>query len=224
MNRKLFSAYLFALISSALILSCATIQIGTPTSTPTPYYASWIVRWLNNPACKSPCWEGITAGMTQTGDVSKLLQPVPEITNLQGPMPSPITGDKKISWQWDFKASQSSGDIDTDDQGLIVEKIWLFTSDLNLPLRDVISSKGFPDYVLITRLNDPKNYYVDLIYASSNMGMLLYFPTGSGSVTLSPDERVEIITLFSSNYYSVAYSQYFGIMQKWNGYGVYKFQ
>ena len=45
----------------------------------------WLKKWLNNPACKSPCFENITPGITTVDEAESILKSSPGVQIISFP-------------------------------------------------------------------------------------------------------------------------------------------
>ena len=89
MKKSLQTTLLSLLLGVTLISGCKT----TPASPKLP----WIERWLSNPVCQPPCWEGITPGETTAKEAHKKLSTLPDVERMW--LPSEYTSPHVLSWE-----------------------------------------------------------------------------------------------------------------------------
>lgn len=108
-------------------------------STTTPEDSTvWWTTWLTQPACKSPCWQNITPGVTTIDEAISILE------KMQG---TTITYNKNNGVEWDFGSTKTDcGWLNA--EGGIVNFVILSSVDDNLTLETVVASYGFPNFVV----------------------------------------------------------------------------
>lgn len=195
----------------------------------------WVTELINKPACALPCWENITPGVTSVKDVSKILQSVKGVNDIQGPVlisSEPNDTDVVVSWWMPllFDKRGYQGFIYAKDENHPVQMISLYMDSADsteISIEKIISEFGEPEYMNI--------YFCDEAFCSihiifPNKGMVL-------SMTLPrKDQTIEIMEnsrIFSINFIPIGLESYWENFQwpfpadgessifKWQGYGIY---
>jgi len=123
-----------------LILSISCSAPATTMATATPEsLITWWTLWLDQPACKAPCWQTITPGKTSMKDAVEILENTQDVI---------ITykGEYGVSWQFS-QTRTGSGDMRESEDG-IVSSIRLGDSpDKDLHFKTIVEEYGYPSFV-----------------------------------------------------------------------------
>lgn len=113
---------------------------------------TWLVRWLNEPACELPCWEGITPGMTTAQEGYEKLTTLPDVTEFW--MPSERTSMHVLSWGMTGCGSELPGWMyfDSYPSGVIQWiSLRVYCYDHASNLQEFIDAFGEPEYQWVER-------------------------------------------------------------------------
>ena len=134
-NRPLFYLSILFLLSLCFITGCNELSLFSK-ATSVPRH-EWITKWLSKPVCSPPCWEQITPGVTSIDEAEEILQQIPQITGIRGPIKGPL-GFEELDINWNFDHSTDGGAIRTDAEGTIKSILLRPEKDQNLRIREVI--------------------------------------------------------------------------------------
>jgi len=110
----------------------ASIPSATPES-----LSNWWNTWLREPACKPPCWQNITPGVTTIVRAKSILEKLPNVK---------VTFTSNDGIDWEFNKDQG-GTLTASEDG-VVTMIWLGSvSETKLLLKTIIASYDVPKYV-----------------------------------------------------------------------------
>ena len=177
-NTFIFLPFVLLLIGVA---SCSDMITATHEIT-----SNWWTLWLDEPACKSPCWQNITPGKTSMKDAVAILENTQDII---------ITykGEYGVSWQFS-QIYSGAGDMRESEDG-IVSSIWLGDSpDKELYFKTIVEEYGYPSFV---ELYDCREGMCSTILVYPDIGLLVDIflkdnieDSGSSEVTIQPDIAV----------------------------------
>ncbi len=139
MKKSLQFTLLSLLLGTILISGCKT----SPVSPKLP----WIERWLSNPVCQPPCWEGITPGETTAKEAHEKLAALPDVEKFW--LPSERTSPHVLSWDMAGCDGAEGGRIyfDTYPNGKIEwMQLFMGCDQQDASLKEVIDAFGVPDY------------------------------------------------------------------------------
>ena len=200
-------------------VSCKPANISTPSPSETPDISStWLTTWLTQPACKLPCWQNITPGVTTIDEAVSILEKMPDTT---------ITYNEKDGVDWEFGSTKNDGGWLVAQDG-IVNFVVLDLLHSKVALEALVASYGYPSYVepYDCQQGDSSGMCLTmLIYPDS--GMLVdtdLEDLGNHRVKIQPETEVWRITLIQpglENYKKIPDFQDYGILMEWKGYGSY---
>jgi hypothetical protein len=196
----------FSLLIVCSIWAVITVKsiYATPTLSPR---REWVNKWLYDPTCQPPCWEGITPGVTSIDDVPKLLANVPGIWVTTPPTHYSFGSSESIEMQWRLAENAADSGLAeaSDEQSRLVSYMILTTgSSQSFFLEDVILSYGFPSDAQIAECRPSIGIGTDycvvyVIYRQSGMALELYLPgkhKDNWKVGVLPNASVEKIYFF----------------------------
>src|SRR6266508_3022632 len=112
--------------------SSTSMPSATPEASP-----NWWETWLSKPACKPPCWQNITPGMTTLDMAKSSLENLPNVK---------ITFKSKDGIDWEFNKNEG-GTLTASKDG-IVDLVWIGgVSEKKLSLKTIVASYKAPKYV-----------------------------------------------------------------------------
>lgn len=202
---------LFIIILGA---SCSRFIVVTPSSTAT--VIPWWNSWLDHPACKLPCWESITPGMTTIEKALSILKNIPTIK---------IKYQSELGISWISKEDNTTGGFLSTDNG-VVSIIVLDSVYSKLTLEKVVATYGYPSYVEPYDCRDGMCATM-LVYPDLGMFMDVFIEDlgiGRHKVKIQPETEVGRISLIPTgleNYKKIPTFQDYGILMEWKGYGEY---
>jgi hypothetical protein len=95
------------LISSGIVLSLLFVCVGYYVlglyklyplfSPPKGAILDWVIKFMSDPACQQPCWEGITPGKTHITDVSAIASQILRVTRVTLPV-SVLGNSTQVDW------------------------------------------------------------------------------------------------------------------------------
>ncbi len=223
-NKKILLISLSCGLTALFLSACALVEILKPT--PIAPREPWISKWLENPACQPPCWEGITPGKSTMTETITVLNTMTGI-DISGPSRD-YTDRKRLLISWNYQNSQSSGEAETDENGLIINEMYLsIDHQQQVILREIINIYGSPDNVLINR-NHAGTCDISLM---NKKGFVLneIVPYFWEKCKISPSSQVYSIQFFSYEIQDYIrewgnYELYLsGGLMDWNGYTWYKY-
>jgi hypothetical protein len=188
-----------------------------PSKTPTPAARhAWVTKWLENPACLPPCWEGITPGVTTITETFSILQKMPGVSKTENTR-GKLTG---IPIRWYFDQSGGDGLVSEDDYGRVASLEIGFEYIQSLTVDEVITAYGLPTNVQAGRLQGNSGLYI--IYMDKGLILDTTLPVRNEKVFVSPDTRVNNLFFIPpgvDNYLKFMKSYY--NISEWKGYGSY---
>ena len=137
--------FVFAIIILSVALGgCVPSEEAKPETVP------WVNEWLDSTACKPPCWEGITPGVTTLYQISK--ETISSNNDLSFEGPTPLSDG---SFYFDWKQTENGivystvhAATESDKDMTIGDILFDFGSEgTSITVSDVISHFGDPDYV-----------------------------------------------------------------------------
>jgi hypothetical protein len=138
--------------------------------------------------CDTPCWRGITPGVTKWSDALVILQ---DQTDLDDPQTQAIPDSgNAVGASWQPTGGESCCQVISED-GNTVSSIFLQIAP-DLTVKQLIDARGEPDYVLGTPGTDDQAI-INLFYPKQNM-IVFAFVAGAASGALS--EKSEIIGVY----------------------------
>lgn len=189
-----------------------------PSKTPTPAARhAWVTKWLENPACLPPCWEGITPGVTTITETFSILQKMPGVSKTENTR-GKLTG---IPIRWYFNQSGGEGLVSEDEHGRVA---WIELSlayEQLLTVGEVIPSYSSPSHVQASSLHIG-NCGLYIIYMERGLVLYTTLPVHNEKVLLSPQTRVDKLYFIppgDENFLRFAKSSY--TIDEWKGYGSY---
>jgi hypothetical protein len=212
------------LVLFGLVILLGTSCKGTfrtlSTSTVTPETPSdWWIAWLAQPACKPPCWQNITPGVTSRDDAVSILK------NTTGVV---ITYNTIRGLSWNFGRQTEEGNIILSEDG-IVTSIWIGSiSDRKLLLKTIVASYNEPQYVKPLDCREGK-CVTALVYPDLGMYLTVFVENrrttnGSPQFEILPDtiiNRVYFIESGIEKFEDITFIPDYGLPMKWKGYGEY---
>jgi hypothetical protein len=203
------------------LVSCQETNVGTPMASVTPQgLSNWWSKWLAEPVCAPPCWQGITPGLTNANDAISILRDSPEIVIT-------FQSDNGIDWTFN-QNSQEAGSLSISPDGL-VRMIWLENgSEKKLLLSTIIASYNEPAYVKPYDCREGM-CLTALIYPDIGM-FLSVFVENRGSDSDMPQFEILADTVVDRIYFIESSKESFlnlygfpesEILLPWKGYGEY---
>ncbi len=221
MRKCIGSLRLFGL-AVVLVSACGPVATRPPTTTlvtPTSESsAHWWIEWLSHQACKPPCWNNITPGVTTFDEAVSILENSPEVT---------VRYKGIDSVDWNFSNNDGGGTLTASGDG-IVDTIWMGSgSDSKLLSKEVVASYGYPEYV---KPFDCREGMCESLLLYSDLGMFLtVFVRNTGTTDhpqfeVSPDTaitRVYFIERGLESFQRIPDFQDYDLLWGWKGYGQY---
>jgi hypothetical protein len=212
------------------LVSCSLLSRATPTPTPVPL-SIWITKWLMQPSCKPPCWEGIIPGVTTITDTLKIVGNMPGIMYLKGPLLSfPNSNQKEVDWHF-VNTFNEGGRAISNNAGVIQSILLGIGPNKSLTVGDVVSAYGPPSNVVFSDCRGGMGCVMHLVYLSSGMVLQFFVQNANVSgtifkVEMNPDFKVEGIWFFPPGLDGYRSSVYPPIdtldeLMNWNGYSTY---
>lgn len=199
-------------------ISCSAPATAMVTGTPESLITWWTL-WLDQPACRAPCWQNITPGKTSMEDAVAILENTQDVI---------ITykGEYGVSWQFS-QARTGSGDMSESEDG-IVSNIWLGDSpDKDLHFKTIVEEYGNPSFV---ELYDCQLRMCSTILVYPDIGLLVdaYLEdnmegANPSQVTVQPNivvSGVYFIPVGLENFKKIPEFQEHDVLE-WKGYGEY---
>lgn len=157
----------------------------------------WQVRWLKGIPCQSPCWEGVTPGVSTADDALERWQQSPIIDSAEVFTPPMQPGDSCVQWSW--KSDGTSGGCapfrDSDKK--------IYAISLGYPsyldMQTIISAFGVPSAVAAGTDQSASGqpiYRVTFIYLARGFRVDV-LDDGSTQPLLSGDTRTTSPTFFA---------------------------
>lgn len=178
----------------------------------------WQQRWLKNTPCKSPCWEGITLGVTTKDDAIKLLVTNPLIKANSLTYDDDLKDTTIVEWRWldDSVGGRMSYSKLTSQAS--ISRIDVYYSE-HYKLKDIFQAFGEPDYVFAIRDYAEKPPIFTIYFVYLKQGFLVY---SDNNVTqkpkLSPDMTVRDPSFFAANTSIKDFGYYSATAQPWQGF------
>lgn len=223
---KILKSFIIIFLSCVVCFGC-DISMFIPEEVP---LSEWMTKWLEDPTCQIPCWEGLTPGVTQIDDGAEILRNKPFIKTLKNPIYGPVGDIRQISWE--FENQEGSGVANSDENGEIIAWIALNTGATDFPLKKVIASYGYPDWVSIYCQGTDFIYKCSVELVIKDKGMILGLllddkgKPGNNIIIITPESQIEKILLFANdqNRYETAFKFSeipHAIVYDWKGYSRY---
>lgn len=175
----------------------------------------WIIKWLENPVCQPPCWDGITPGVTDIESAKFLLNQNTKIVWIDS---------DETYLMWEIEGDSGLAYTDSTKSETIT-RIQFDLSRPKLTLGQVISEYGDPTRVQVGDCID--QCVAQVFFEDKNMiiGLYLWPIYANEKVEITSSSKVELLYFFSSEMapfpekylFSVYYSKRIG----WKGYGIY---
>ena len=213
---------LLVLCGLLLILgvSCKSANTNTPTPSVTPeILPNWWTTWLAQPACKFPCWQNITPGVTTRDEAASILENTPGIV---------ITYNTKDSLVWNFGTKTEGGDIIVSEDGVVSGIELEGESDRKLLLKTIVASYNNPEYVEPIDCREGK-CVTALVYP--DLGMVLEVFVDNKRIMNDPPQfeilpntvvdRVGFIEPGIDSFNKIPNFEDYNLLMKWKGYGEY---
>lgn len=136
---------------------------------PSPEELQWPEDWLHGIPCESPCWQGITPGISTVTETIKLLEELNGVYNVNvGTRPTTadlydgVVGD--LTWTWE-EHGKVWGAMDVYGSPLVVYSISIGNAG-KVTLEQVITAFGSPSHVRATvaRQGDRSLYFLVIIF------------------------------------------------------------
>ncbi len=200
-------------------LSCRASSSNIPVPSVTPEISSnWWAAWLTHPACKTPCWQNITPGLTTRAEALSVLKNSPEFRSVS---------TSKYGVSWVFSRNDDEGGTLSISQDGTVDAIWIGSaSDKKLLVETIVTSYNYPDCVKPSNCREGKCEAL-LIYSDLGMFLSTYIAnTGTISTPqfeVQPDTKVDRVYFFEpgiENFQKLSFQDY-DLRLKWKGYGRY---
>jgi hypothetical protein len=224
-SRKKRIQFIVIIICCMVCSSCGKINpLFSTTSEPV---SDWIIRWLEMPTCKIPCWEELTPGVTKMTEGGEHIRNLAWVDSFGGYYTGAIEPIYQFSWQ--FMNQPGSGSVRSDVNGETISLIILNIGSSGLPLKKVVSSYGYPDKVAFV---DCRMAYhkcmIHLVYKNQGMAADLFLDDigrNENRVSITPESQIGNIYLFSKD--DKTYEKSFspssieGKVFDWKGYSKY---
>ena len=212
-----------AIILSLVACSASSTQLPLSTETTISLATSetkinWWTTWLAQPACKPPCWQNITPGITTFKEAISILENTSGIK---------ITFKSKDGLDWEFSKDEG-GTLGASQNG-IVDMIWIGSvSDRKLLLKSIVASYDYPQYVKPYDCREGM-CLTALVYTDLGMFLSVFIEnTGTGSdwpqIEILPDtivDRVYFIEPGLKSFLSDPEFQESDLLMEWKGYDKY---
>jgi hypothetical protein len=200
-------------VSWGILLVLAMASCAPVTTQQIPSLSPWLTRWLESPACRPPCWEGITPGVTSYMDATVLIEHIPD---------TQITYriNSRLEWNMD---KLDGGWLTTDKEKVAWIRLFLNSEEV-LPLSKLIGLYGQASEV---RLNSCQGGYceVDLIFTIHRMVVQLLLSHGPNvpyTVTILANADVRRINFYQDmKTYRSSPANLGNQFLPWRGYGDY---
>jgi len=199
-----------------LLLDTGCLGWGSREVTPAPRHA-WVTRWLENPACCPPCWEGITPGVTTITEAVYILNHLAGVSKVEDTH-GILTG---IAYRWYFDQQGGEGMLTENEQGRVAGVELGVAYEQLLTIGEVISTYGSPSHVQRGGLHmGQSGLYI--IYMERGMVLYSILTIYDGSVKVSPKTRVLELDFIQPGEDSfIQYSRDFNKIVEWQGYTSY---
>lgn len=213
-NLIFLSLSVWLLIFSISCSAPATMATATPES-----LITWWTLWLDQPACKAPCWQNITPGKTSMKDAVEILENTQHVIIT-------FKGEYGVSWQFS-EARTGSGDMRESEDGIVSGIRLGDTPDKDLLFRTIVEEYGYPSFV---KLYDCQLGTCSTILVYPDIGLLVdaYLDDNMeglnpSQVTIQPDivvSGVYFIPPGLENFKKKPEFQEYELLE-WKGYGEY---
>ncbi|NWJ47343.1 MAG: hypothetical protein HXX08_15905 [Chloroflexi bacterium] len=192
MIKKLITYISLVLMIQLFLLSCSD-------ATTTPLTAAQVTSPVNNPIansptatlttldlqkrilqgipCKLPCWEGITPGITGFDEAVKILQSIPQVSNIKfetysndiSSLNEPPKYEEIKVVTWDGKDNTGVGELLAYPTGNKLVRYITPNTNGDFLLKDVIKAYGEPQYIIASTQmehlsGNGQSYGIKLIY------------------------------------------------------------
>jgi hypothetical protein len=158
------------------VTACQSVSVNAPTP---DILSNWWSSWLDKPACKLPCWQNITPGVTTLKEARLILEKLPFIES------QTKTYD---SVDWRFVPNKGDGGWMGASQDGVVDSITL-GGDSELLVQTIIASYGNPTYVKPHDCRDG-TCPAELIYPDLGLWVSIFVENSSGD---NENPKIEIL-------------------------------
>ena len=171
-NLRAAITFAFLFVDLALASCC----FSTPSITTTRIQPEWVKEWLTqpDPNCQSPCFQGITPGITKIQEAQLEVKKIADIHNVTNISYDPVSRLKEF--EWDYKESGGARVVSEQNTDLVEMIIIGFskTSEEKYGLKfgDVVSKFGPPSRV---DLAEPMGSACDTLIYYIEKGMQLEY-------------------------------------------------
>ncbi|HNG14148.1 MAG TPA: hypothetical protein PL173_13765 [Saprospiraceae bacterium] len=132
------------------------------------------LKWLNESLCQSPCWEGITPGITNKTDALSLLMQVENVNDVKV---SPYESVGEINWYWGDNPL-NSGRLFYSINNDVVYSVWPGIGN-GLTLADIAQQFGPPTHAWVREVKpveaqqnqEEKNYSLEIVWLNKGFSV-----------------------------------------------------
>lgn len=219
--------YFVSTTAVIFLLSCQGLSVFFPP-TPRPK-ADWLIKWLENPECRPPCYQSIVPGESTLEYAQARFKKVPnmEIIDVSFPEDYDFTDLGQITWG--YKNSNDSGIAYTFPNKLVISYIDLVVYE-DVLINEVIEIYGPPSHVWFIDCRaeiGKKRCSAELVYIDIGLSLGLPYQEVSdvnSSVDIKENQIFRIIKFFPpgmDGFCSSISDCNQDNLAEWKGFGVY---
>jgi hypothetical protein len=125
-------------VTGLLVFACQVERAPEPSPTPPPIRYSWLT-WISDPACRPPCWNQITPGVTTLKQAEAVMEKTSGIT---------ITQRSTAGLDWEFGEVGGGGFLVVSGAGIVAQLTLKEQEYPEASIQTIVDAFGDPSYVI----------------------------------------------------------------------------